>query len=92
VLRRYALSADVAINLDNFQELQRTADLISSTPELLPTGTGRQQLIGLRINPQVRILLTVQCCPGHVITIFKVVGRQQRDVLDDSKQGLPLSR
>eukprot|EP00775_Hariotina_reticulata_P014311 gene14311-38_t len=50
---RYALSAGVPINLDNFQELQRTADLISSTPELLPTGTSRQQLIGLRINPQV---------------------------------------
>lgn len=52
---RYALSAGVAVNLDNLQELERTAGLIAEQPELLQPPAGQQQqLIGLRINPQVR--------------------------------------
>uniref|UniRef100_A0A383W8Q7 Orn/DAP/Arg decarboxylase 2 N-terminal domain-containing protein n=1 Tax=Tetradesmus obliquus TaxID=3088 RepID=A0A383W8Q7_TETOB len=46
---RFALSAGVAVNLDNFQELQRAADLLAAEPALIQ----QQQLIGLRINPQV---------------------------------------
>eukprot|EP00878_Enallax_costatus_P035087 GHUV01039058.1.p1 GENE.GHUV01039058.1~~GHUV01039058.1.p1 ORF type:complete len:169 (+),score=34.24 GHUV01039058.1:428-934(+) len=51
---RYALQAGVAVNLDNFQELSRTAALTKEQPELLQPPAGQeQQLIGLRINPQV---------------------------------------
>jgi diaminopimelate decarboxylase len=50
---RLALSAGVAVNLDNFQELQRTADLLASEPGLIAQQQQQQQLIGLRINPQV---------------------------------------
>jgi hypothetical protein len=63
VRHRYALSAGVAINLDNFQELQRTAEMINTTPGLLSPGSTRQQLVGLRINPQVHNLPTVPRCP-----------------------------
>jgi hypothetical protein len=47
----YALQAGVAVNLDNFQELQRAAALVAAEPGLLQHR--HQQLIGLRINPQV---------------------------------------
>ncbi|KAF6260810.1 diaminopimelate decarboxylase [Scenedesmus sp. NREL 46B-D3] len=51
---RFALSAGVAVNLDNFQELQRTADLLAAEPALMgQQQQQQQQLIGLRINPQV---------------------------------------
>jgi diaminopimelate decarboxylase len=47
--RRYALSAGVAMNLDNPQELGRVADLVREEPGLLAPGAR----LGLRINPQV---------------------------------------
>lgn len=51
---RYALAAGVAVNLDNLQELERTAALIADQPDLLqPPANQEQQLVGLRINPQV---------------------------------------
>lgn len=54
---RFALKAGVAFNLDNFQELERTAALIAAGPEAAAQQQGHNsppRLIGLRINPQVR--------------------------------------
>ena len=47
-----SLAAGVRINLDNWQELERVEGLLEQHPEWL---RGGQQLIGLRINPQVRM-------------------------------------
>ncbi|KAF8056213.1 lysA [Scenedesmus sp. PABB004] len=46
---RFALASGVAVNLDNWQELQRAAALLAAEPGLLRPG----QHVGLRINPQV---------------------------------------
>lgn len=52
---RYAVQAGVAFNLDNFQELERTAAIIASGtgPKTQEDRAQSPQLIGLRINPQV---------------------------------------
>ncbi|GIL86262.1 hypothetical protein Vretifemale_14672 [Volvox reticuliferus] len=55
---RFALRAGVRLNLDNLQEVQRVAELLSAEPELLDSTTGGYstagpRLIGLRVNPQV---------------------------------------
>jgi diaminopimelate decarboxylase len=54
---RFALQARVAFNLDNFQELERTAALIAADPHLIQQHdpSAQPRLIGLRINPQVSI-------------------------------------
>lgn len=48
----------MAFNLDNFQELERTAAIIASGtgPKTQEDRAQSPQLIGLRINPQVRAL------------------------------------
>jgi diaminopimelate decarboxylase len=55
LLCRFALKAGVAFNLDNWQELQRTADIIAAEPQLIQQSEQHPhpRLIGLRINPQV---------------------------------------
>jgi hypothetical protein len=41
------------MNLDIFEELQRTIDQAAAEPSLLGRQQEQQQLSGLRINPQV---------------------------------------
>lgn len=46
----------MAFNLDNFQELERTAAIIAAEPQQQqqqPDPNTHTRLIGLRINPQV---------------------------------------
>jgi diaminopimelate decarboxylase len=47
----FALQQGVAVNLDNFQELARAAELMARHPEWAAREGG--QLVGLRVNPQV---------------------------------------
>lgn len=55
LLCRFALKAGVAFNLDNFQELERTASILAADSQLMqqPDPNAHPRLIGLRINPQV---------------------------------------
>lgn len=54
-LHSYALHAGVATNLDNFQELERAAAIMAADPALQQGQEQPSRLIGLRINPQVRV-------------------------------------
>jgi len=47
----FALQQGVAVNLDNFQELERAVEILAAHPQWLKRDGG--QLVGLRINPQV---------------------------------------
>jgi diaminopimelate decarboxylase len=63
---RFALKAGVAFNLDNFQELDRTAALIAADPAALDLqqqgASSLPRLIGLRINPQVSCCTCTVAC------------------------------
>jgi hypothetical protein len=71
---RFALQAGVALNLDNFQELERTAALIAADHRLLQQQdpSAQSRLIGLRVNPQVSVsawMIRSRCVPAQRLLV-----------------------
>jgi len=62
----YALEKAVNMNVDNFQELERVDRYVQERGDPSTHGGG---VLGVRINPQVRSLLAVDCARVRLFTL-----------------------